>query len=139
MTSFNSLICFQLGTTARRIQRHFNHRYQEYGITSSQSFILFALMENNGLNVKQLASRLELDSPAVTGLLDRMEREDIVERRSDPDDRRALKVYLTSKGQELAETVTNIPFLFNERIKLLMTDEQYEAFQGTLKLINSKL
>jgi DNA-binding MarR family transcriptional regulator len=52
-----------------------------------------------------LAADLDLTKVAIGGLLDRMEAAGIVERRADPNDGRARRVYLTKAGQKLVITI----------------------------------
>ncbi|MCL6612050.1 MAG: MarR family transcriptional regulator [Peptococcaceae bacterium] len=137
MKSFTGFLCFELGLAARKIYRYYNNRYSDYGITVPQSFILFALMEQDGQNVKDLAGRLSLDSPAITGLLDRLEKEDLVERRNDPGDRRALKVFLTEKGKKLAEEIFEIAANFNEVLSSAFDDRQKQALKKLITVIDS--
>lgn len=137
MEDLNEFLCFEMGVAARKLHKYYNTRYSEYGITITQSFILFALMIQDGQNVKNLAERLSLESPAVTGLVDRLEKEKMLERRSDPEDRRALRVYLTEKGRSLAEKLIPIAVDFNNKLKSLFTAEQEQALKKLLKTIGS--
>ncbi len=137
MESFTRFLCFELGLAARKIYRYYNNRYAAYGITVPQSFILFALLEQDGQNVKDLAGRLSLDSPAITGLLDRLEKEDLVERRNDPGDRRALRVFLTTKGVSLAREAFKIASDFNEELASAFDDRQKQALTKLLQVVDS--
>ncbi|MBE9547168.1 MAG: MarR family transcriptional regulator [Proteobacteria bacterium] len=132
MESFRDLICFKLGSATRRIQKYYNNRYGEYGITIAQSFILFSLLESDGLSIKNLAERLNIDSSAITGLVDRLEKESLVERRVDPKDRRSFSIFLTNKGKNLAETVLPIAVEFNEKLKTNLGEEQEESLKTFL-------
>ena len=60
---------------------------------------------NDGITSIDLSRRLLVTAGNVTGMIDRMERDDLVERRPDPTDRRVTRVHLTEKGKQLAETV----------------------------------
>jgi len=137
MKSFTGFLCFELGLAARKIYRYYNNKYSAYGITVPQSFILFALLDQDGQNVKDLASRLSLDSPAITGLLDRLEKENLVERRNDPLDRRALKVYLTEKGRGLAGEAYQIAADFNDELNSAFNPQQKEVLKKLLGVIDS--
>lgn len=137
MESFTGFLCFELGLAARKIYKYYNNKYSEFGITVPQSFILFALMEQDGQNVKDLACRLSLDSPAITGLLDRLEKEELVERRNDPEDRRALKVYLTGKGRDLAGDIFKTAADFNKELNAAFNDEEKKALKKLLTVVDS--
>jgi DNA-binding MarR family transcriptional regulator len=135
LEKFTTLFCFQLGSAARKIQKYYNNKYAEYGITVAQSFILFSLLENDGLYVKSLAERLIIDSSAITGLVDRLEKENLVERRVDPEDRRAFRIFLTEKGRNLANTISPIALEFNEKLKAGLNKEEEDAFRKFLSRV----
>ncbi len=66
--------------------------------------VLWRLWEEQGVRMSDLARTAGLEPSTMTGLLDRMERDGLVFRRADPDDRRALKIYLTGTGADLQDT-----------------------------------
>jgi len=75
------------------------------GITRSQWWVLAFLSRRDGMTQTALAVDLDLTKVAIGGLLDRMETAGFVERRSDPSDGRAKRVYLTRAGQKLVGTI----------------------------------
>ncbi|KJS16403.1 MAG: hypothetical protein VR69_09520 [Peptococcaceae bacterium BRH_c4b] len=136
MEDFTTFLCFEVGVAARKLHKYYNNRFSQYGITVTQSFILFALIMQDGQNVKNLAERLSLESPAVTGLVDRLEKEKMVERRSDPEDRRALRVFLTEKGRGLAEKLITVAVEFNDVLKSRLNMQQVKALKDLLASID---
>jgi DNA-binding MarR family transcriptional regulator len=62
---------------------------------------LFALWKEDGLKVVELGRRSGLETSTMTGLIDRMERDGLVERRDDENDRRVQRINLTEKGREV--------------------------------------
>jgi len=117
MDNLQNFLCFKLGSAARSMQKYYNSRCAEYGITIAQSFILFSLLSSDGLNPKTMAEQLEIDGSAITGLVDRLEKEGLVERRPDPRDRRAFCVFLTRKGRNKAEDALPAAMEVNKRLK----------------------
>lgn len=75
------------------------------GITRSQWWVLAFLSRRDGMTQTALASDLDLTKVAIGGLLDRMEVAGYVERRADPNDGRARRVYLTRVGTKLVGTI----------------------------------
>lgn len=75
------------------------------GITRSQWWVLAFLSRRDGMTQTALASDLDLTKVAIGGLLDRMETAGLVERRADPNDGRARRVYLTKGGAKLVTTI----------------------------------
>lgn len=128
MHSFTDFWCFQLGSLSRKIARLYNNRFDELGITLGQSFVLFYLLEQDGSGVKDIASAVQLDSPSVTGLVDRLLKEDMVLRKEDPDDRRGVQIFITPKGRKVATAASRIAIDFNNHLKgsLSMTAESFE-------------
>ena len=97
--SFQDCICFRLGKAARKVTRAYREAIASHGLTHGQFFLLVAIMEAEGLLPSELAERTAQDRPTITGLLDRLEKESWVERRADPRDRRALRIYLGIRGK----------------------------------------
>ena len=61
---------------------------------------LFALWKEDGLKVVELGRQSGLETSTMTGLIDRMERDGLVERRDDATDRRVQRINLTEKGRD---------------------------------------
>jgi DNA-binding MarR family transcriptional regulator len=75
------------------------------GITRSQWWVLAFLSRHDGMTQTSLAADLDLTKVAIGGLCDRMEASGYVERRADPNDGRARRVFLTNAGKELVGTI----------------------------------
>lgn len=60
--------------------------------------VLLSLWKEDGLQTTQLSRRAGLERSTMTGLLDRMERDALIRRTADPDDRRAQRIRLTERG-----------------------------------------
>jgi DNA-binding MarR family transcriptional regulator len=74
----------------------------EPGGHPAQAGCLRVIAAHDGISQRDVARSLFLTPPTVTGMLQRMERDGLVERRPDPDDQRITRVYLTETGRELA-------------------------------------
>ena len=57
--------------------------------------VLLSLWDEDGLKANELGKRAGLEPSTMTGLLDRMERDGLVKREPDPNDRRAHRIHLT--------------------------------------------
>jgi DNA-binding MarR family transcriptional regulator len=69
---------------------------------------LLSLWTEDGLKVVDLGRRAGLETSTMTGLLDRMERDGLVTRDADPDDRRAHLIHLTEKGRTVRKPVLRV-------------------------------
>ncbi len=137
METYNNLLCFRLGALSRKINRYYNNQYARHGITVGQSFILFDLLINECSSLKNIASRVHLDSPAVTGFIDRLVKENLVERKEDPYDRRTLCISLTGKGKKLVKKILPIAQQFNQNIKDIFITEDWKAFERSLERLEN--
>ena len=70
--------------------------------------VLFYLWQTEGLKVVELGRKAGLEPSTMTGLLDRMERDGLVVRSPDPDDRRAQLIFLTEEGRRARVPVTDV-------------------------------
>ena len=70
--------------------------------------VLMCLWREEGLKVVELGSRAGLEPSTMTGLLDRMERDGLVERVADPADRRAQRVHLTEHARTIREAAMSV-------------------------------
>jgi len=136
---FTRFFCFRIGALARRLARDLNSLYAQHGITVGQSFVLFYLLQNDGSAVKDIASNLQLDSPAITGFVDRLYKDGLVERKEDPGDRRSLQIYLTALGRELAGKLYPIAKEFQQNLKEMITPEELKALERALDVLERKV
>ncbi len=70
--------------------------------------VLWSLWEAEGLKVVELGRRAGLEPSTMTGLLDRMERDEFVTRTADPNDRRVQQIHLTVKGRKVQRAVVKV-------------------------------
>ena len=96
-------ISFVIGKAAQQVARRARELLAPHGVTPVQYAVLKALSEADGASGAELGARLVLDSASVTGVVDRLEALDLLERRADPQDRRVHRLFLTEKGAALRE------------------------------------
>jgi len=98
MDKLDDCISFLSGKAAQTVARLTRERLTPHGITPVQYAVLQALWEHNELSAAELCTRLVIDSATITGVVDRLEKLGLVERRSDPTDRRINRLFLTPEG-----------------------------------------
>lgn len=92
--------------TADRFQNRFGRLFREYGLTTSQYNVLRILRgEGKPLPSLEIASRMVQVVPAITGLIDRLEKQDLVKRERCKEDRRVVYVELTDRATELLKQI----------------------------------
>src|ERR1700675_2381400 len=101
-------IVSQLVETSRLLRNYIDHRAKTRGTTRAQWIVLFRVREQEGLSQVDLADVLELQPISLVRLLDRLVEHGLVERRSDPRDRRANRLFLTASGRQLADDLDSL-------------------------------
>ena len=91
-----------LYTESRRITKGVAGRY---GLTGPQLAVVKMLEPVGKLSLSELSSQIRARNSTVTGIIDRMEREELVVRRRSKQDRRVINIELTDKGQKLAAEI----------------------------------
>ncbi len=129
---FKDCICFQLGALSRKITRTYKDSVASMGLTHGQFFMLIVLYEEDGLLPSQLADKAALDRPTTTGLLDRLERDGWIERRSDRTDRRTVRVHLTPKALEQRAAILATYEQINGHFLQKYSDEEWQQLQSLL-------
>ena len=94
---------FLLYDAARLMRRDFERRAKQLGLTRAQYSVLAHLARNEGTNQAAAADVLEIEPITLVRLLDRLEAAGWVERRPDPNDRRARLLYLTDKAHPILD------------------------------------
>ncbi|KQR35449.1 MarR family transcriptional regulator [Rhizobium sp. Leaf155] len=89
----------------RKLRSFFDARVAEKGLTLARARTLFALSRRGSLTQKELAEELEIETPTLVRLLDAMEKQKLIERRSDEIDRRAKRIHMTPAGLQIFEDV----------------------------------
>jgi MarR family transcriptional regulator for hemolysin len=91
---------------ARLLKTYADQRARQYGMTRAQWAVLFRLDRSEGLKQSELAELLDLQPITLTRLLDRLSDNGLIERRADPNDRRAHRLFLTPAARPLLERLT---------------------------------
>jgi DNA-binding MarR family transcriptional regulator len=96
---------FLLNVAQRRLQRWVAARAQDGGATATQSGLLLVLGQRDGVLMGEAGAALDLGPPGISGLVERMIAAKLIQRRPDPEDGRAWRLWLTPAGRTaLAET-----------------------------------
>jgi DNA-binding MarR family transcriptional regulator len=108
------------------------------GVTAAQTGALYYLLDNDGCLLSVLSQALKLDKSAITGLVDRLEKKGLAERRTTATDRRAINIYLTQKGLAAAKKCLNVTREYNNAIKEGLSQEEIECFSRILQTVISR-
>ena len=99
---------FLVNDVARLFGRRFDHNGRRIGLTRTQCRTLGYLARNEGINQAGLADLLEIRPMTLVRQIDRMEEAGWIERRPDPSDRRARRLYLTAKAPPILARIWKV-------------------------------
>lgn len=102
-------ICFPMYATSRLITKAYKPLLDNLNLTYPQYLVLLVLWEEDEVPVKEISSKLLLESNTLTPLLKRMEKASLIVRTRSVKDERKVIIKLTEKGQELREEAEKIP------------------------------
>jgi len=117
-------------------QKRFNQHISQYGITLPQFLALVYMVKQQQCAMHQLADATQQDAATMTGVVDRLERLNLVERRRNPLDRRVVFVIPTNKAVELVQEVHAAR---NALIARLFESFEDEELQTLVALLNRLL
>jgi DNA-binding MarR family transcriptional regulator len=119
----------------RKVQRYYEVALVPLGITPVQFYVLSALWEENNIKFKTLTQRLNMDGPTLTGILDRLERLDYLERKDDPEDRRSLLICLSDKAETHATEFRRLAHTLDNEFKTKFGSEDFKTLCNLLDRI----
>jgi MarR family transcriptional regulator for hemolysin len=94
---------FLVTDVTRLMRKHFDRRAVRFQMTRAQWRALKRLHYSEGMRQNELAEQLELEPIAIGRVIDRLQKAGFVERRADPADRRAWRLYLTSRAHAVVD------------------------------------
>jgi len=119
--------------------RIFNRRVKELGFTRSQWEVLYLLHNDDGLTQTEIATQLIMAKPPLGKLIDRLEKDQWLERRDDPTDRRAKRVFLTPKSSPLLDPLEKLVSDIGELATDGFSDRERQKFVEMLLAAHKNL
>lgn len=102
-------LCFPLYAAAKAVVNRYKPYLDEVDLTYTQYIVMMVLWEYKSMCVKELGSRLYLDSGTLTPLLKRLEGKGYVRRERSSEDEREVNIHITEIGENLKEKALEIP------------------------------
>ena len=99
---------FTIMDVARLLKTYADQRARQFGISRAQWAVLIRIDRSEGLKQSELADMLDLQPITLTRLLDRLADNGLIERRADPNDRRANRLYLKPAAKPLLDRLADL-------------------------------
>lgn len=129
----------QLVESSRLLRNYIDHRAKSRGTTRAQWIVLFRLRQQEGLSQVDLAEVLELQPISLVRLLDRLVEHGLLERRHDPRDRRANRLFLTASGRQLVDDLDSLRDSIASDVLQEIPDSAIETTLRTLQDIKDRI
>ena len=101
-------VAFNINDVARLLRTYADQRARDLGMTRAQWAVLARVERSEGLKQCELADTLDLQPITLTRLIDRLCEGGLIERRPDPEDRRAKRLYLTPAARPVLDGLTRL-------------------------------
>ena len=129
----------QLVESSRLLRNYIDHRAKTRGTTRAQWIVLFRLREQEGLSQVDLADVLELQPISLVRLLDRLVEHGLLERRQDPKDRRANRLFLTDRGRQLVDDLDSLRDAIAIDVLHDMSEASIKTSLDTLRSVKERI
>ncbi|EKQ56026.1 MULTISPECIES: MarR family transcriptional regulator [unclassified Clostridium] len=137
--------CYQhigkyIGEIHRASGIYFSKKFSKFGIGAGQYLFLLNLYKNDGITQEELTEKVKLDKATTARAIKKLEDEGYVKRVKKENDRRAYKLQVTEKAEQIKEEVYLIMDEWESKIRSNFTDEESEELAKLLeKLSKSSL
>jgi MarR family transcriptional regulator, lower aerobic nicotinate degradation pathway regulator len=135
MYDIENSIGFLLAKAHQRGVALFTEEIGRYDLTPPQFGVMAFLWQHDGLTQSELTEKTQIDRTTIGGLIDRMARSGLVERRPHPQDRRAHLIFLTDYGKGLAPELTSIANQTLDRFTAGLTDQDKQQLIRMLEIL----
>jgi DNA-binding MarR family transcriptional regulator len=106
------------------------------GVTSQQAAILRILKHEGTVPMNKIAEQLQVSKPNITGLINRLEKKNLVEKEESNKDKRSITIKLTKTGNALQEKINQkYSALIKTGLNTLPTTEQEKLANNLTKLV----
>ena len=130
-------LCFALYAASRSVTGLYRPLLEPLGLTYPQYLAMLVLWEQDGLTVRELGQRLQLDSGTLTPLLKRLQVAGLVTRQRRQQDEREVDIRLTDAGLALRDQASGIPECLAQCMQLPF--EQMQSLRDELKRLTRQI
>ncbi|OWJ96198.1 MarR family transcriptional regulator [Pseudomonas sp. A46] len=139
MAAFEESIGFLLADVSRLMRRSFEQKITGSDLTLSQARALARVARQEGCRQVELAEQLEIKPITLARLLDQLERSELVERRPDPEDRRAHRVYLRDDAERALGDIRAADALLHTEALQGLDQDEVDALASALRKLRANL
>ncbi|MDD5217308.1 MAG: MarR family transcriptional regulator [Candidatus Omnitrophica bacterium] len=139
LEAFGEKIADLFPRVARGIARYENNYLTKGAITLPQLWTLHYLLRQKGSSMRELAEFMKLGFSSTTGLVDRLEKQGLVERRRTETDRRMVYVEISAKGRHVLKQIFNQKYKATIKVFGTLTAQERSEYLHILEKLVAKL
>lgn len=129
-------IDYNIRKTWYNISKLYNRTASEYMASMALGMVLLNIDIYEGTPSTQLGPNMGMEATSLSRYLIKLEEHKVIERRSDPNDKRKSVIHLTPLGINRREIAKKVVIDFNENVKSHFEKEEMDTFFAILKKIN---
>ncbi len=120
-----SQLCFPLYAASKKIIQQYTPVLNRLDLTYTQYITMLTIWEYKSLSVKELGTKLYLDSGTLTPLLKKLQDKEYITRERLKEDERTVIISLTKKGIDLKEKALEVPKIMSKCTRLTEEEGEY--------------
>jgi DNA-binding MarR family transcriptional regulator len=134
---FDGSVWCNLDIALRNLDQLFGRVVQPLNLTIIEWYILRALYERDGQHASELARAVGRAATSFTPNLDKLQEKNMIERRPDPSDRRAVHIYLTKEAKKSRERVMAAAEQIDKQVQTMFDGSEFQSFLNVLGQLQS--
>lgn len=123
-----------LFSVGKALMKKCHEPMEQYGITPVRYFLLKSLSRGDNVPLSELSERMGCSCSNITGLVDRIEKDGLVVRERNGEDRRVIRLKITKEGKRFMEKLPDPEKEFSSALNSLSKSEQKELVRLLTKL-----
>lgn len=134
---FGGSIWCNVDVAFRSVNNLYKQELESLELTVIECYVLQSLYGQDGQMASQLATSVQRVATSFTPVLDTLEAKGLIERQSNPSDRRSVKIYLTDKAKDLEYEVQKVSERVESKICQQFTDKEWKAFGSAVAALQT--
>ena len=122
-----------------KLNNNISNNFKNSGFTTPQILLIKLLSIEGPLNVSEISEKMFLTKGTVSGIIDRLENQEVVKRNRSNEDKRIVSVVLTNKGEDITKTMRGTINKYFDTIFSICKEEDMEKIINGLDILKSVL
>ncbi len=130
-------IGLKMAVLARQMRQRFDERVEQMGVTRAKWVLIAAVAGNPGTTQREIAAKLEVSDVTAGRMIDRISADGLIERRENPQDRRAYRIFLTPAAQPVMAKLATAADAYEQEMFSCMDEAELETMNALLDKLSA--